>query len=32
MDGFSKYNQMKMSEEDKEETTFVTHGEPFAIK
>ena len=29
MDGFSSYNQIKMADEDKSKTTFVTHWGTF---
>ena len=32
MDGFSRYNQIWMAPEDREETAFVTMWEPFAMK
>ena len=32
MDGFSGYNQIKMAEEDKEKTTFVTPWGTFGLK
>lgn len=32
MDGFSGYNQIRMALDDMEKTTFITHGELFAIR
>lgn len=32
MDAFSGYNQIKLAEEDQDDTTFITHGGVFAYK